>query len=88
MLSKDKKKSIIESFRLSEKDTGSVEIQVALRSERIKELTEHFKTHKKDHHGRRGLLRLVSERRSLLDYLKRIDQNRYVNLIDRLSLRK
>lgn len=88
MLSRDKKKSIIESFRLSEKDTGSVEIQVALRSERIKELTEHFKTHKKDHHGRRGLLRLVSERRSLLDYLKRIDQNRYVNLIDRLSLRK
>lgn len=88
MLSSVRKKAIIESFRISEKDTGSVEVQVALRSERIKELTEHFKVHKKDYHGRRGLLRLVSERRSLLNYLKEVDQVRYANLIDRLGLRK
>lgn len=88
MLSKDRKKSLVEEFRMSEKDTGSVEVQVALRTERIKELTEHFKIHKKDYHGRRGLLRLVSERRSLLDYLKKTNHSRYMTLISRLELRK
>lgn len=71
-----------------EKDTGSTEVQVALLSERINHLTEHFKTHKSDHHSRRGLLRMVGRRRRLLDYLKRMDVDRYKGLIDRLGLRK
>ena len=74
--------------RQHEKDTGSPEVQVALLSERITYLTEHFKTHKKDHHSRRGLLKLVGQRRRLLDYLKTIDVNRYKALIDELGIRK
>ena len=75
-------------FELDAKDTGSTEIQVALLTERIKQLTEHFQTHKKDHHSRRGLLILVSQRRSLLDYMKRKDLTRYRELIAELGLRK
>ena len=75
-------------FELDAKDTGSTEIQVALLTERIKQLTEHFQTHKKDHHSRRGLLILVSQRRSLLDYMKRRDLTRYRELIAELGLRK
>jgi small subunit ribosomal protein S15 len=87
-LTKEQKKSIVESFRLHEKDTGSPEVQVALLTERINYLTEHFKIHKKDHHSRRGLLKLVSQRRKLLDYLKTVDRSRYEKLIERLGLRK
>lgn len=87
-LTKDSKHGIIDSFRLHEKDTGSPEVQVALLTERISYLTEHFKVHKKDHHSRRGLLKLVSQRRKLLDYLKKNDSGRYEKLIERLGLRK
>lgn len=79
---------IIEEYRLSPNDTGSTEVQVALLTHTIKHLTEHFKVHKKDHHSRRGLLRMVSQRRKLLDYLKRIDLERYQTLIKRLKLRR
>ena len=88
MLHSVQKASIIGKFATHEGDTGSPEVQIALLSERITYLTEHFKTHKKDHHSRRGLLKLVSQRRSLLDYLKRSDINRYHELISRLGLRK
>lgn len=88
VLTKEKKQDILGDFRLHEKDTGSPEVQVALLSERISYLTEHFKTHKKDHHSRRGLLKLVGQRRRLLDYLKKRDYNRYKELIDRLGIRK
>ena len=79
---------LVKKFARSEGDTGSAEVQVAVLSERIKNLTEHFKTHKQDKHGRRGLLRLVANRRSLLDYLKRQDASRYATLISELGLRK
>ena len=79
---------IRERFELDPKDTGSTEIQVALLTARIKQLTEHFKTHKKDHHSRRGLLILVSQRRRLLDYLKKKNLMRYRELIKELGLRK
>ena len=82
------KQEIIEKFGRDGKDTGSTEVQVALLSNRISYLTEHFKTHKKDHHGRRGLLKMVSKRRRLLDYLKSKDVNRYKTLIEQLGLRK
>jgi len=82
------KKDTITKHARSTNDTGSSEVQVALLTDRINHLTEHFKTHKKDHHGRRGLLRLVSQRRSLLDYLKRKDETRYSALIKTLDLRK
>ncbi|HVK70592.1 MAG TPA: 30S ribosomal protein S15 [Polyangium sp.] len=82
------KSSIIDKFRTHEGDTGSPEVQIALLSERITQLTEHFKTHKKDHHSRRGLLKLVSQRRRQLDYLKRIDIERYRSVISRLNIRK
>jgi small subunit ribosomal protein S15 len=82
------KKKVVEQFRLHEKDTGSPEVQIALLTERINYLTEHFKTHKKDHHSRQGLLKLVSLRRSLLDYLKRNDTERYRTLIEQLGIRK
>ena len=82
------KKDIIKTHARSSNDTGSSEVQVALLTDRINHLTEHFKTHKKDHHGRRGLLRMVSQRRSLLDYLKRKDEARYSALIKNLDLRK
>lgn len=84
----DKTKEIVEQFRLHDTDTGSAEVQIALLTERINYLTEHFKTHKKDHHSRQGLLKLVSLRRSLLDYLKRSDMERYRTLIERLGIRK
>ncbi|MDO8846163.1 MAG: 30S ribosomal protein S15 [Methylicorpusculum sp.] len=82
------KKAIVEEYRLSETDTGSTEVQVALLTARIVHLTPHFAEHKKDNHSRRGLLRLVNQRRKLLDYLKNTDLNRYRSLIDRLGLRK
>lgn len=82
------KAEIIEKFKQHDKDTGSPEVQVALLTHRINELTEHFKVHKKDHHSRRGLLLLVSQRKSLLAYLKKNDVNRYRNLIKELGLRK
>src|SRR5262252_9332494 len=83
-----KKAELIQKYRTHEKDTGSPEVQVALITERIGELTDHFKTHVKDHHSRRGLLKLVGQRRRLLDYLKRYDGERYKSLIDRLGLRR
>jgi len=79
---------IIKDYQLSPNDTGSVEVQVALLTHNIKYLTEHFKVHKKDHHSRRGLLRMVSQRRKLLDYLKKNDLERYRALIKRLNLRR
>ncbi|MGH7898638.1 MAG: 30S ribosomal protein S15 [Candidatus Binatia bacterium] len=79
---------IIQGYRVHPSDTGSPEVQVALLSARIVHLTEHFKTHEKDHHSRRGLLKLVGQRRRLLDYLRRSDFNRYKSLIDRLGLRR
>lgn len=82
------KKGIIESYRTHDGDTGSPEVQVALLTSRIIELTEHFKTHTKDHHSRRGLLKLVGRRRRLLDYLKGQDLERYRATIERLGLRK
>jgi small subunit ribosomal protein S15 len=86
--SKDRKTSIIGTYKTHESDTGSPEVQVALLSERINYLTEHFKTHAKDHHSRRGLLKLVGQRRRLLDYLKSKDSERYSELIKRLGIRK
>ena len=83
-----KKKEIIEKFKTHDTDTGSSEVQIALLSERISYLTDHFQTHKKDHHSRRGLLKLVGQRRSLLDYLKSKDINRYRTLIKELGIRK
>ncbi len=88
MLTAEKKSEIIEKYKRGENDTGSPEVQIALMTSRILELTEHFKEHKKDHHSRRGLLNLVGQRRSLLDYLKRKDNERYLNLIQSLGLRK
>ena len=82
------KKTTIAKYARSANDTGSPEVQVAVFTDRINHLTEHFKTHKMDHHGRRGLLKLVSKRRSMLDYLKRSDEDRYVKLITTLDLRK
>lgn len=87
-LAADTKTELISSYRIHDTDTGSPEVQVALLTSRITYLTEHFKTHKKDHHGRRGLLKLVSRRRHLLDYLKRKDADRYRATIERLGLRK
>ena len=83
-----KKTEIIENYRIHTTDTGSPEVQIAILSERISYLTDHFKTHKKDHHSRRGLLKLVGRRRRLLDYLKRNDQTRYSEIIGRLGIRK
>jgi small subunit ribosomal protein S15 len=84
----EKKTAIVEQFRTHDSDTGSPEVQVALLTNRITELTEHFKTHAKDHHGRRGLLKLVGRRRRLLDYLKGQDLDRYRSTIERLGIRK
>lgn len=81
------KNEIIDSYKLHEKDTGSSEVQIALLSERISYLTEHFRTHKKDHHSRRGLLKMVSRRRSLLKYLKKNDEKRYKTIIKKLGIR-
>jgi len=87
-LVQEKKQELVAKYKRHDKDTGSPEVQVALLSERITYLTDHFKTHKKDHHSRRGLLKLVGQRRRLLDYLKTVDQNRYKTLIDQLGIRK
>lgn len=87
-LIQEKKKEIIEQFKNHEKDTGSPEVQIALLSERIRYLTEHFKVHKRDHLSRRGLLKLVGQRRRLLNYLKANHVDRYRMIIDRLGLRK
>ena len=84
----DRKAELIHTHARSEGDTGSAEVQVAILSERIANLTEHFKTHKKDNHSRRGLLKLVSQRRRLLDHLKTSDQGRYQSLIETLGLRR
>ena len=87
-ISKDRKTEIIDSYKTRPGDTGSPEVQVALLSERIEHLTEHFKTHRKDHHSRRGLLMMVGTRRRLLDYLKRTDADRYKEVINKLGIRK
>ena len=87
-LTKDRKTGIIGDYKTHDSDTGSPEVQVALLSERINYLTEHFKVHAKDHHSRRGLLKLVGQRRRLLDYLKSKDSDRYAALIQRLGIRK
>jgi len=83
-----KKKEIIESFKVHNSDTGSPEVQIALLTERITYLTEHFKTHTKDHHSRRGLLKLVAQRKKLINYLKTSDKGRYDKVIERLGIRK
>lgn len=87
-LNKAQKTEVIEGYRTHAADTGSPEVQVAILSQRIGYLTEHFKTHKKDHHSRRGLMKLVGRRRRLLDYLKRTEVDRYRGLIERLGIRK
>jgi small subunit ribosomal protein S15 len=87
-LTKDRKAGIIDNYRTHDRDTGSPEVQVAILSDRITYLTEHFKVHAKDHHSRRGLLKLVGQRRRLLDYLKSKDRQRYASLIERLKIRK
>ena len=84
----ERKAELIRTYARGEADTGSAEVQVAILSERIANLTEHFKTHKKDHHSRRGLLKMVGQRRRLLDYLKKKDPNRYKTLIDAVGIRK
>ncbi|MBK7396444.1 MAG: 30S ribosomal protein S15 [Myxococcales bacterium] len=88
MLHADKKTAIIQQFQQKEGDTGSPEVQVALLTERITYLTEHFRTHAKDHHSRRGLLKMVSSRRRLLDYLKKTNLDRYRKVVAALNLRK
>ena len=87
-LTKETKVQILNDFRSHDADTGSPQVQVALLSKRINELTDHFKIHKKDNHSRRGLLKMVSQRRSLLDYLKRTDIERYHEVVNRLGLRR
>jgi small subunit ribosomal protein S15 len=85
---KQQKTDLISNYRTHDADTGSPEVQIALLSNRITYLTEHFKSHAKDHHSRRGLLKLVGRRRRLLDYLKKIDLDRYRSIIDKLGIRK
>jgi small subunit ribosomal protein S15 len=85
---KQQKTDLINTYRVHDADTGSPEVQIALLSNRITYLTEHFKTHAKDHHSRRGLLKLVGRRRRLLDYLKQVDVERYRTIIDKLGIRK
>jgi small subunit ribosomal protein S15 len=88
VLATEKKQEIINEFKKHESDTGSPEVQIAILTERITYLTEHFKTHKKDHHSRRGLLKLVGQRRRLLDYLKGKELDRYKKVIERLGIRR
>jgi len=88
MLATDKKQEIINAFKLHESDTGSPEVQIAILTERITYLTDHFKTHKKDHHSRRGLLKIVGHRRRLLDYVKGKDVERYKVIISKLGIRR
>ncbi len=87
-IAQPRRKDVVEQFKLHQTDTGSPEVQVALLSQRIEHLTEHFKIHVKDHHSRRGLLMLVGQRRRLLDYLRKNDHERYRSLIQRLGIRK
>jgi small subunit ribosomal protein S15 len=87
-LTRDDKQKLIEDFRRDDSDTGSPDVQIALLTKRIDELTEHLKAHKKDHHSRRGLLRMVGKRRRLLEYMKRTDIDTYRSLIERLGLRR
>ena len=87
MLLKDEKLAIIEANKLSENDTGSPEVQIAILSKRIADLTEHLKIHKNDHHSRRGLLKMVGRRRNLLNYLQKTDINRYRAIVEKLGLR-
>ena len=88
MITPERKKELIAQHATGENDSGSPEVQIAILSERISNLTEHFKTHVKDNHSRRGLLKLVSQRRQLLDYLKRADEGRYKTLIEKLGIRR
>jgi len=88
MISKEKKQGIMEEYARTPGDTGSPEVQIAVLTARIQELTEHLKEHHKDHHSRRGLLKMVGQRRGLLDYLKKTDIERYRTLIERLGIRK
>lgn len=88
MLTKEEKQQIIDEYKISESDTGSVEVQVAILSKRISDLTEHLKTHKKDNHSRRGLYMLIGKRRRLLNYLEATDVERYRSLISRLQIRR
>ena len=87
-LTKEIKKEVVEKFKKHDKDTGSVEVQIALLNQRINELTEHFKAHIKDHHSRRGLLKIVGQRRRLLNYLQKKDQAKYQEVITKLKIRK
>ncbi|WP_342782604.1 30S ribosomal protein S15 [Thermosediminibacter litoriperuensis] len=87
-MDKEIKQNIIDKFKTHESDTGSPEVQIAILTERINQLTQHLKIHKKDHHSRRGLLKMVGKRRALLNYLKRKDMERYKNIIEKLELRK
>ncbi|MGN0204307.1 MAG: 30S ribosomal protein S15 [Coprococcus sp.] len=88
MITTEQKKEIIAKYGKTPEDTGSPEVQIALLSARIADLTEHLKTHKKDHHSRRGMLKMVGQRRGLLDYLKRTDIERYRAIVEKLGLRK
>ncbi|MBS0470128.1 MAG: 30S ribosomal protein S15 [Proteobacteria bacterium] len=88
MITAERKKELVAEYAIKEGDTGSPEVQIAVLSERINNLTEHFQTHKKDNHSRRGLIKMVSTRRSLLDYVKKTDVARYNSLIERLGLRR
>lgn len=85
---KDRKNELMQEYAVHEGDTGSPEVQIALLTERIRDLTEHLKVHKKDHHSRRGLLKMVGHRRSLLNYLKKVDIERYRSIVSRLGIRK
>ena len=87
-MTKERKQEVINTYKRDEHDTGSPEVQIALLTERINELTEHLKVHKKDNHSRRGLLKMVGKRRSLLNYLAKKDVNRYREIVDKLGLRK
>ena len=88
MLTMERKKDVIGTHRVHDKDTGSPEVQIALLSERINSLSDHFKTHKSDHHSRRGLLMMVGKRRRLLEYIRSSDLTRYKNIVEKLGLRK
>ena len=87
-MTKERKQEVIETYKRDEKDTGSPEVQIALLTERINELTEHLRIHKKDNHSRRGLLKMVGKRRNLLNYLSKKDENRYKEIVEKLNLRK
>ncbi len=88
MMTSERKQELIGTFKRGENDTGSPEVQIALLTEKIKYLTEHFQTHKKDHHSRRGLLKMVSRRRKMLDYLHNLDAARYRDILQKLELRR